>query len=128
MKEICYIDVTQLQGGAIFCKDYDLIFAGTTISSMPESNKDDTYIMLEDLYDICFIFDNHIPVVDFYAVPRIDIFAADSNNGFWGTIGDITDINNMFAPICYINNQKEIFIVAENFKIFYYQVASVQET
>lgn len=44
--------------------------------------KDDTYTMLADLYDIRFIFESNIPIVNFYTVPRIDIFATDSNNGY----------------------------------------------
>ncbi len=127
MEEIRYVDATQLQCNTVFCKDYKLIFAGTTISSMPESYKDDTYIMLEDLYDIRFIFERYVPVVNFYAVPRIDIFATDSNNGYWGTIGDVTDINNMIAQICYINNQNKIFLAAENLRNFIYPIDSLNE-
>ena len=127
MEEIRYVDATQLQCNAVFCKDYELIFAGTTISTMPDSYKDNAYIMLADLYDIRFIYESNVPVVDFYAVPRIDIFATDSNKGYWGTVGDTTDINKMAAQICYINHQNEIFIIADNLKNFIFPIDSINE-
>ncbi|HWT73515.1 MAG TPA: hypothetical protein VN258_02175 [Mobilitalea sp.] len=127
MKELRYIDATQLGCGAVFCKDYDLIYAGTTIASMPESADDDTYMLLADKYDIRFIFDSNVTTVNFYALPRVDIFATDSNNGYWGTIGDATDIENMSAQICYVNNHNEIFIVADNLKNFIFPIDSINE-
>jgi hypothetical protein len=127
MQEIRYVDATQFECNAVFCKDYELIFAGTTISSMPEPYNDDTYMLLADIYDIKFIFEGNVPVVNFYAIPRVDIFATDSNNGYWGTVGDATDIENMAAQICYINNQNEIIIVAENLKNFIFPIDSINE-
>lgn len=126
LRELRYVDATQLNCGAI-CSDYDLILAGTTFASMPDSVNDDTYRLLADQYDIRFIFDRNVPKVNFYAVPRIDIFATDSNNGYWGTVGDSTGVENISAPICYINNQKEVFIVAENLKNFIFPIDSINE-
>ncbi|MDF2543873.1 MAG: hypothetical protein K0S47_3591 [Herbinix sp.] len=127
MKEIRYLDVKQLSSSAIFSPTYELIFAGTTISSMPDSYNDDTYKLLAEKYDIKFIFDSYIPMINFYAIPWVDIFAMDSNNGYWGTVGAATSIDNITAKICYISKQNEVSIVSNNLNSFIYPIASIDE-
>ncbi len=118
MKELRYLDISKYKFHGIICPEYDIEFAGTTISSMPDSYVDDTYRLFADRYDIHFIFESNLPVVDFYAVPMIDIFAMDSSCGYWGTLGSSTDIGNLSAKICYINRYNEVYIVADNLKCF----------
>lgn len=127
MKEIRYLDTAGLKCTAVFCPSYDLLPAGTTIYSMSDSDNDDIYQQLANQSDIYFIFDRNLPAVDFYAVPQIDIFATDSKHGYWGTIGTTTDIENMSAPICYIDRNKEVSIVAENLKSFLYPIETLEE-
>ena len=51
--------------------------------------------------------------MDFFTVPLVDIFATDSNGGFLGTVGETTDFQSE-AQICYIDNARNCFIIAEN--------------
>ena len=51
--------------------------------------------------------------IDFYTVPQVDVFARDSQGGYFGTIGQMTDLEAN-APICYIDKSKQCFLVSEN--------------
>lgn len=82
-------------------KPIEIIQAGATIYSMPVKYKNQ-YEMIESENEIFFIFDDSILQVDFYSVPRIDIFAKDNQGGYFGTVGTITDIEDTDAPICYM--------------------------
>ena len=68
-------------------------------------------------YDIHFIFDDDIIKLSFYTVPQVDVFAIDSEGGLIGTIGSFTDLQSDF-PICYINKNKECFLIANSGKEF----------
>ena len=110
-----YLDMTQNPCTSVFVKDTTIIPAGTTIYSMPVKDKNDEYNSLADKYDIHFIFNDHIPKIDFYSVPQIDIMATDSLGGFLGTLGEVTDLDSK-AQICYIDHNKKCFIIASDFK------------
>ena len=118
-----YLDM-QTQDGGIGVTGFDeegkpieRIQAGTTITSMPVKYKSQ-YEMIERKNKMFFIFDDSIPQVDFYAVPRVDIFAKDNQGGYFGTVGATTDIEDLEAPICYINKNQDIFKVASYLKEF----------
>lgn len=51
---------------------------GTTLYPMSVKDKNTEYQRYADTYDLKFIFDDDIPQIDFYTVPRVDIFAKDS--------------------------------------------------
>lgn len=107
-------EIIEADGPAsIYIAGAEIIDAGVTINSMPVEYKDDEYQSYADNYDIHFIFDDDIPRVDFFTVPLVDIFATDSNGGFLGTIGCMTDFQSD-APICYIDDSRNCFIAAEN--------------
>lgn len=110
-----YLDMTEKPCISIYIKDAEVIPAGTTVYSMPVKDKNDKYNSLAAKYDIHFIFDDHIPAIDFYSIPHIDIMATDSSGGFLGTLGEISDLNGK-AQICYIDHDRNCFIAASNFK------------
>lgn len=113
-----YLDETEAhECMSIFMKDAEIIRAGTTVYSMPVKEKNAEYEKFADEYDIYFIFDDDIPRVDFYTIPQVDIMATDSQGGFIGTIGQMTDLEGD-APICYIDHERNCYLAAENAKDF----------
>ncbi|MCI8386959.1 MAG: hypothetical protein HFE63_00635 [Clostridiales bacterium] len=89
---------------------YELIPAGTTIYSMPISiskRESDEYERCAKSYGIRFIFDDCIPNVDFYTIPRVDI-AATADGGFIGMIGGTFDSTSS-NMICYIDRDMRVF-------------------
>ena len=127
-----YIDFQTLNGsvGIIGTDDkgnpIELIQAGTTINSIPIKYKDE-YLMIEEKNAVFFIFEDCIPQINFYAVPRIDIFAIDKNEGYFGTVGSTSDINDLEAPICYIEKNNNVYKVANNMKEFIFPVETMNE-
>ena len=118
MEEKIYIDkISHPEAVAYFLTDYEPVWAGTTIYSMAVNQKCREYQELADRFDICFLFDDDVPVVDFYSVPWIDIFAKDSNGGYFagfhGTVGLDEDV-----PVLYIDGGKNIYRIADNLKDF----------
>lgn len=127
-----YLDM-QMQGGCIGVigideegKTIEIIQAGTTIYSMPVKYKTQ-YKMIENKNEILFIFDDSIPQIDFYAVPRVDIFAKDNQGGYFGTVGTITDIEDLEAPICYIDKNQDIFKVANCLREFLFPSDTINQ-
>lgn len=109
-----YLDRTEFTGAiSVFLKDTEIISAGTTIYSMSVDDRNEEYQRYANYYDIQFIFDDHIPHLEFYTVPQVDIMAKDSKGGFIGTVGQSCDLESD-APICYINKDLECFIISEN--------------
>lgn len=98
-------------------KDYTLLNAGTTIYSMPVREKNDEYRRYGEEYDIHFIFDDNVPVIPFYTVPQVDIFAVDGSGGYIGTVGETTDLKSG-DPICYIDRNHRCYLIAETGKDF----------
>ena len=117
MKKL-YLDVTEMKTcTSVSVKDAEVIRAGTTIYSMPVKDKSDEYQRFAQEYDIHFIFDDNIPQIGFYTVPQVDIMATDSDGGYIGTIGQQCDLESD-APICYIDSNRNCYLIAENGKEF----------
>ena len=113
-----YLDVTKRENcAAIFIEDTEVIKSGTTVYHMNSNDKNETYQQYADEYDIHFIFDDNIPKLSFYTVPQVDVFATDSEGGLIGTVGSITDLESN-SPICYINKNRECFLIATSGKEF----------
>jgi len=55
----------------------------------------------------------NIPAIDFYTIPRVDIFATDSAGGYIGTIEKMTDLESD-AAICYIDKERKCYLITEN--------------
>lgn len=108
-------------------KPIEIVQAGTTIYSMPVKYKEQ-YEVIESKNEILVIFDDYIPQVDFYAIPRIDIFARDNYGGYFGTVGNITDIEDLEAPICYIDKNQDAFKVANCLKGFLFPSETINES
>ena len=89
--DIIYYDSEEFEKGlcsdAFVMKNMKPIPAGTSIFSMPDTEKNRKWKSFADKYDIHFIFENDIPEVDFYSVPQFHIMATDSNGGLIGIIG-----------------------------------------
>lgn len=98
-------------------KEYTLRNAGTTVYSMSVREKNDEYRRYEEAYDIHFIFDDNVPVIPFYTVPQVDIFAIDGSGGLIGTVGEVTDLKSD-DPICYIDQHHHCYLIAKNGKDF----------
>lgn len=113
-----YMDVTKENScSSVWIKDAEIIRAGTTIYAMSVKDKHEEYERFTREYDIRFIFSDAIPTVSFYTIPQVDIFATDSNGGYFGTIGAVTDMESE-ALICYIDKEMRCYFVAENGKEF----------
>ena len=113
-----YLDVTKRENcAAIFIEDTEVIKSGTTVYHMNSNDKNETYQQYADEYDIHFIFDDDIIKLSFYTVPQVDVFATDSEGGLIGTVGSMTDLQSNL-PICYINKNKECFLIANSGKEF----------
>lgn len=113
MKRKKYLDATEAGCTGVWLKDTEIIPAGTTVYSMSVKHKNEEYERFAKEYDIHFIFEDNIPVINFYTIPRVDIFAMDSKGGYIGTVGKLTDLESD-APICYIAKDKECYIITEN--------------
>lgn len=125
--EKVYIDAASLKDcAAFFAPDVEMIFAGTTVYSMSVSEKNKKYQQYADEYDIHFLFDDDIPVIDFYTVPQVDIMAVDSNGGYIGTIGQVSDLESD-ALICYIDKNRNCYLAAENGADFLKRVSMWKE-
>ena len=114
-----YLDVTKENCLAICIgiKDAEVITSGSTVYYMNPNDKNEIYQQYADEYDIHFIFNDNIPKLSFYTVPQVDIFAKDSESGLIGTVGSFTDLQSNL-PICYINKNKECFLIANSGKEF----------
>jgi hypothetical protein len=122
-----YLDRTEFAGAISVClKDTEIISTGTTIYSMSVNDRNEEYQRYANDYDIQFIFDDHIPHLEFYTVPQVDIMAKDSKGGFIGTVGQSCDLESD-APICYINKDLECFIISENGADFLSNIESWQD-
>ncbi len=84
---------------------------------MPIELKNAEYQHFADAYDVHFIFEDMVPNIDFYTVPRVDIMAVDSYGGYIGTVGGLTDMESEL-PICYIDESRKVFLIADTFKSF----------
>ena len=117
MKKLYFDETEAHECMSLFIKDVEIIHAGTTVYSMPAAHKNSEYRKFADEYDIHFIFDDDIPHINFYTIPQVDIMATDSQGGFIGTIGQMTDLESD-AQICYIDNERNCYLIAENAKDF----------
>lgn len=115
-----YLDVAEIKNCPSICigtKDTEVITSGSTVYNMYSDDKNETYQQYADEYDIHFIFDNDIIKLSFYTVSQVDVFATDSEGGLIGTVGSFTDLQSDL-PICYINKNKDCFLIANSGKEF----------
>jgi hypothetical protein len=125
-----YIDATQHIGISVFYKDepVEITQAGTTVYTMSLKDRNEEYLMLEKQKGLFFIFEDNLPVIDFYTVPRIDIFARDNQSGYLGTVGAISDIEDLNSPICYIDKNRNVFNVANCMRDYLFPAEIIGES
>lgn len=100
---------------SVFLKDVEVVLAGTKVSAMSVKHKNNEYKKFAEVYDIHFIFEDNVPKIDFYTIPKVDIFAIDSAGGYIGSFGQVTDLE-ADVPICYIDAEKKCYLIASNGK------------
>lgn len=111
MKKV-YLDQTRLDGCVgVFIRDAEVIPAGTTLCAMSPKYRNGEYRRYAGEYDMHFLFTDALPEVDFYTVPQVDIFAADSRGGFLGALGGSFDRE---SRICYIDRERNCFLSSRN--------------
>lgn len=113
-----YFDMTNTDGcfGVIAENGEQIVFAGVTINAMPQSvrrKEGEAYDEFARRYDIHFIFDDKLPAVDFYTVPRTDIAAIDSDGGFIASVGEPFDLRSG-ATLVYISKDRSCYLITEN--------------
>lgn len=96
-------------------KNTELIRAGTTVYSMPASDKNAEYQEIADQFDIHFLFDDSSVHINFYTVPWVEIFAADSEGGYFATVMDSCSLDS-YGPVCYIDKNHNAYYIADNFR------------
>lgn len=111
-----YSDVSERKNCPAICigtKDAEVITSGSTVYHMDSNDKNETYQQYADEHDIHFIFDDDIIKLSFYTVTQVDVFATDSEGGLIGIVDSMTDLQRDL-PICYINKNKECFLIANS--------------
>lgn len=113
-----YYDMNDITAGAIgvFMRDTKVLPAGVTISSESAAARQDATVMRAFAQfarkDVHFIFRDEEPEIDFYAVPRLDVFARTSE-GLLATLGESSDPEGG-APIVLIDREMNVRRAARN--------------
>ena len=123
MRKVFLDKTTITECVSVFMKDAEVNWAGATVYSMSVKHKNQEYQRFADEYDIHFIFDDNIPVLDFYTIPLVDIFATDSDGGYLGSVGEGIDLEGN-VPICYIDKGRNCYLIAPNSKEFFNNVVN----
>lgn len=125
--ETVYIDIEEENMLGFFIKDINkkVVLTGTTIERFNNQDKDtDIVKQAKDNY-IDFIFEDTLLSVDFYCVPRFNIFAFD-DHGYYGMLGNYCDLDDD-RPIYYVNHNKQCFKYAKNFQYFIEKMGQQKE-
>lgn len=124
-----YIDASENRAFGLLLLDdegkpVDIVLAGISVSQMPPSERREEYIQLEQ-QGIYFFFGEDVPPINFYTVPKVDLFATDGKGGYWGTVGTITDVTDLESPVCYIDKERHAFKVAANLQSLLFPLETV---
>jgi len=114
-----YVDKTaEKECAGYFLKDCELIWAGSTVSSVPLSERKrhgEEYERFAREYGIQFFFEDNAAVPEFYTVPWTEVFASDGEGGFLAVLnGDVQSE----GAVCLISADRKCFYVAENVSAF----------
>lgn len=111
-----YMDFSGTKGAIGFISDSEpVIQVGVSINAMPLSVKRKEWELYQQFardYDVRFLFEDDVPGVDFYAVPRLDIAATDSCGGFIASVGEPFSLQDKI-PLVYISPKRECFLITE---------------
>jgi hypothetical protein len=97
----------------------EVIYAGKSFCPAPVSERSEpAYQILAKEYDIHFIFEDNVPVLRFYPVPQLLIFAKDSFGGYFVSTNNAMDLAEKNAPIFYIAKNLEARYLSSNLREF----------
>ena len=112
-----YMDFSGTEGAVGFISDGEpVIPVGVSINAMPMSVKKKEWELYQQFAkdnDVHFLFEDNVPIVDFYAVPRVDIAATCSNGGLIASVGESFDLHSNI-PLIYISPTRECFLITED--------------
>jgi len=112
-----YMDFSGTEGAIGFISDGEpVIPAGVSIEAMPMSIKQkewDLYQQFAKENDVHFLFEDNVPTVDFYAVPRVCIAATDSDGGMIASVEESFSLHDS-VPLIYISPNRKCFLITED--------------
>ena len=112
-----YMDFSGTEGAVGFISDGEpVIPVGVNINAMPMSVKQkewDIYQQFAKDNDVFFLFEDNVPTVDFYAVPRVDVAATDSDGGLIASVGESFSLSDS-VPLIYISLEKKCFLITSD--------------
>lgn len=115
---IQYMDMTKAKGcfGVIPENGETIVFTGVSINSMPISVKrkeGKLYADFAEKYGIHFIFDDDIPDINFYSVPRLDIGAKDDAGGFIASVIEPFSLSDPISLV-YISQDMHCYLITKD--------------
>ena len=113
-----YLDMTQTAGCVAIIPENGetVVLTGVSVYSMPLSVKRKESEIYDDFaqkYGIHFIFDDCIPEIDFYAIPKIEIAATDNDGGFIASMGESFSLRDS-VPLVYISTDRKAYLITED--------------
>lgn len=115
-----YFDVTEYDCAVgVITDEAQVIYTGTTVNAASVTERQEHIEEYEKYarYGIRFIFEDDVPAPGFYAVPHMEIFARDSEGGFFAIVRQ-TAVSPESELICRIDSRRECFLVAETMEAF----------
>lgn len=115
---IQYLDMTQAEGcfGVIPENGETIVLTGVSVYSMPLSVKrkeGEAYNDFARKYGIYFIFDDCIPEIDFYTVPKTEVAATDNDGGFIASVGEPFSLRDP-VPLVYVSADRKAYLITED--------------
>lgn len=115
---IQYLDMTQVKGcfGVIPENGEVIVLTGVSVNSMPltvKRKEGEAYDDFARKYGIHFIFDDCIPEIDFYTVPKIEVAATDNVGGFIASVGEPFSLHES-VPLIYISAERRAYLITED--------------
>lgn len=113
-----YYDMNDITAGAVgvFMRDAKVLPAGVTVSAESAKARQDAAVMQAYAQfaekDVHFIFRDDVPEINFYSVPRLDVFARTAD-GLLATLCDSSDAEGE-APIVLISHDLHAYRAAKN--------------
>ena len=112
-----YMDFSGTGGAVGYISDGEpVIPVGVSINAMPMSIKKKEWELYQQFAkdnDVYFLFEDNIPTVDFYAVPRVDVAATDSDGGLIASVGEPFDLCDS-VPLVYISPSLECYLITQD--------------
>ncbi|MDR3586982.1 MAG: hypothetical protein P4L59_16970 [Desulfosporosinus sp.] len=85
---------------------FDIVSAGKEIMSVPPNEQDyKVYKLLKEHCDVIFCTSQELGDLPFYPIPRFSIFAVDSKDNCFGTIGGSSNIVDDDYPVGYVSRK-----------------------